>query len=62
MRKRKKYNWTLPAEIRNRLGEVGYGHQRAFYEAEHLLIILHAPPAPMGMLTKRWVTSDRPEQ
>ena len=44
-KKRKKYNWTLPDGIKNRLGGMGYGQQRAISESEHLLIILHAPPA-----------------
>lgn len=42
---RKPINWTLPPEIEARLGENSYGRQRAIYEADHLLIILHAPPA-----------------
>jgi Mg2+ and Co2+ transporter CorA len=43
---REHFEWTLPQEIANRLSDVTYGHQRAIYEAKHLLIILHAPPAP----------------
>lgn len=42
--KRKQYNWELPKEIERRLGENTYGRQRAIYEADHLLIILHTPP------------------
>ena len=42
--KRKQYNWQLPPEIKRRLGETTYGRQRAIYEADHLLIILHVPP------------------
>ena len=42
--KRKPLNWTLPAEIEERLGESTYGRQRVIAEAGHLLIILHAPP------------------
>ena len=41
----KKYNWTLPDEIEQRLSGVGYGRQRAISEVGHLLVILHAPPA-----------------
>lgn len=41
---RKPINWTLPPEIEARLGENSYGRQRAIHEADHLLIILHAPP------------------
>ena len=36
--------WRLPPEIEARLGENSYGNQRAIFEADHLLIILHAPP------------------
>lgn len=42
--KRKQFNWELPKEIENRLGENSYGRQRSIYEAEHLLLILHAIP------------------
>lgn len=42
--KRKVFNWTLPAEIEARLGDNTFGRQRSIYEADHLLIILHAPP------------------
>ncbi len=44
MLKRKKYNWELPIEIENRLGESSYGRQRAIFEAGHLLLILHKVP------------------
>ncbi len=44
--KRKQLNWTLPPEIEARLGEGTYGRQRAIFEAGHLLLVLHAPPAP----------------
>lgn len=42
--RRKHYDWQLPAEIEQRLGETTYGRQRAIFEAGHLLVILHAPP------------------
>ncbi len=42
--KRKQYGWQLPIEIENRLGESSYGRQRAIYEANHLLLILHTIP------------------
>ncbi len=42
--KRKAYNWTLPDEIEERLGEKTYGRQRTIFEKRHLLIILHTPP------------------
>lgn len=41
---RKHYDWTLPEEITSRLGESTYGRQRAIYEGDHLLLILHSPP------------------
>ncbi|RKZ70834.1 MAG: hypothetical protein DRR19_33070 [Candidatus Parabeggiatoa sp. nov. 1] len=41
---RKQYDWYLPEEIKNRLGTTTYGRQRALFEKEHLLLILHAPP------------------
>ncbi len=44
--KRKQLNWTLPPEIEARLGEGTYGRQRAIFEAGHLFLVLHAPPAP----------------
>ncbi|MBN1911782.1 MAG: hypothetical protein JW818_18725 [Pirellulales bacterium] len=44
--KRKTYDWTLPPEIERRLGESSYGRQRAIFEVDHLLLILHAPPGP----------------
>lgn len=37
--------WTLPEAIRNRLGRDA-GPQRAIFEENHLLIILHQIPAP----------------
>ena len=43
---RKQFNWHLPPEVETRLGVSTYGRQRAIYEAEHLLIILHGPPDP----------------
>jgi hypothetical protein len=43
--KRKRYDWKLPREIEKRLGETTYGRQRAIFEADHLFIVLHAPPA-----------------
>jgi hypothetical protein len=42
--RRKQYNWELPPEIERRLGDSTYGRQRAIFEAEHLLIVLHTPP------------------
>ncbi len=43
---RRKFNWQLPAEIENRLGDTTYGRQRTIFEKGHLLIILHSPPSP----------------
>jgi hypothetical protein len=41
---RSQYKWTLPKEIQARLGNESWGAQRALYEVEHLLLVLHAPP------------------
>lgn len=41
---RRNYDWQLPPQIEERLGEHSYGPQRIIHEAEHLLIILHEPP------------------
>lgn len=46
--KRSQYKWTLPAEITARLGSESWGAQRAIYEADHLLLVLHAPPKADG--------------
>lgn len=40
------HSWKLPRSIENRLGETSYGPQRAIHEEDHLLVILHEPPAP----------------
>lgn len=46
--KRMQYKWRLPAEIEARLGSESWGAQRAIFEAEHLLLVLHAPPLTDG--------------
>ena len=46
--KRSDYKWNLPSEITARLGSESWGAQRAIFEAEHLLLVLHAPPKPDG--------------
>jgi len=38
-------NWNVPQEFRDRLGNK-VGRQRAMFADGHLLLILHAPPAP----------------
>lgn len=42
--KRKQYSWQLPVEIEQRLGDDTYGRQRAIFEVDHLLVVLHTPP------------------
>jgi hypothetical protein len=37
--------WTVPDVFRDRLGESA-GRQRAMFEDQHLLLVLHAPPGP----------------
>lgn len=43
---RPNFNWKLPAAIEARLGKASYGAQRAIHEDDHLLLVLHEPPAP----------------
>jgi hypothetical protein len=38
------YDWTLPRKITARLGQSSYGRQRAIFEDETCLLILHTPP------------------
>jgi len=59
--KRKQFQWQLPEEIENRLGDTSYGRQRAIFEKDHLLIILHAPPAPDDMTREAHVFLRTPE-
>jgi len=42
--RRKPFSWQLPPEIDARLGASTWGRQRAIFEADHLLIVLHSPP------------------
>ena len=42
--KRSQYKWNLPSQITSRLGSESWGAQRAIFEEDHLLLILHAPP------------------
>jgi hypothetical protein len=46
--KRSQYKWSLPDEITSRLGSESWGAQRAIFEADHLLLILHSPPKTDG--------------
>ncbi len=43
---REKFNWPLVHGIEARLSESSYGRQRAIYEQEQMLLILHRPPKP----------------
>ena len=45
---REHFDWKLPPEIEARLSDITYGRQRAIYEADHLLLVLHSPPAEDG--------------
>ncbi len=38
--------WSLPDSIRTRLGQNTYGRQRAIFEENQLLLVLHKPPGP----------------
>ncbi len=53
--KRKQYNWQLPKEIEQRLGETTYGHQRAIFEADHLFVVLHTPPVDNGSVRRECI-------
>jgi len=48
MSTRRNYGWKLPSAIEQRLGRESYGAQRAIFEDEHLLLILHEPPLSEG--------------
>ena len=61
MAQRKKFGWSLPPEIEARLGDESYGRQRAIYEAEHLLLLLHAPPQPSTIERETLVFLRRPD-
>lgn len=39
-------DWTLPESVTSRLGQRTAGRQRIIHEDDHLLLILHKPPAP----------------
>jgi Mg2+ and Co2+ transporter CorA len=41
---RQDYGWKLPGKIVSRLGVSSYGRQRAIFEEDNLLLILHYPP------------------
>jgi hypothetical protein len=38
------YDWKLPEKIIVRLGQSSYGRQRAIFEENNLLLVLHSPP------------------
>ena len=46
MHAREQYKWPLSPAILQRLGTASYGAQRAIYEDDQLLLVLHAPPVP----------------
>ena len=60
--KRKQFLWQLPPEIEVRLGENTYGRQRAIFEADHLLLILHMPPSPEDPRRESMVFLRTPQQ
>ncbi|MET0349621.1 MAG: hypothetical protein ABW067_07520 [Rhizobacter sp.] len=45
---RPEFNWKLPPEITQRLGQDSYGAQRTIFEGDHLLVVLHEPPVNEG--------------
>jgi len=59
--KRKQYKWDLPEKITERLGDSTYGRQRAMFEDDHLLLILHSPPGEDDMSRECVVFLRRPD-
>lgn len=58
---RRSFDWKLPLAIEKRLGRDSYGPQRAIYEEEHLLLILHEPPVKDGNAREHAVFLRRPD-
>ena len=61
MTRRIDYDWELPPEMRQRLGSSSYGAQRVIHEQEHLMLILHEPPAGSGAERKAAVFLRKPD-
>lgn len=61
MTRRIDYDWELPSEMRQRLGTSSYGAQRVIHEQEHLMVILHEPPAGTGSERKAAVFLRKPD-
>jgi len=61
MPRRIDYDWELPPEIQQRLGGASYGAQRIIHEQDHLLVILHEPPAGPGAERKPAVFLRKPD-
>lgn len=61
MTRRIDYDWELPPEMRQRLGTSSYGAQRVIHEQEHLMVILHEPPAGTGSERKAAVFLRKPD-
>lgn len=59
--KRPAFNWKLPISIEARLGSESYGSQRAIHEDDHLLLVLHQPPAGGGSEREHAVFLRRPD-
>jgi hypothetical protein len=61
MTRRIDYDWELPPEMQQRLGTSSYGAQRVIHEREHLMVILHEPPAGTGSERKPAVFLRKPD-
>lgn len=59
--KRPGFNWKLPKSIEDRLGTESYGAQRAIHEDDHLLLVLHEPPAAGGSVREPAVFLRQPD-
>ncbi|WP_198084279.1 hypothetical protein [Variovorax sp. E3] len=61
MSRRIDYDWELPPALQQRLGSSSYGAQRIIHEQDHLMVILHEPPAGTGAERKAAVFLRKPD-
>ncbi|CAA2110260.1 hypothetical protein [Variovorax paradoxus] len=61
MSRRIDYDWELPPALQQRLGASSYGAQRILQEEDHLMVILHEPPAGTGSERKPAVFLRKPD-
>lgn len=58
---RQEFDWQLPKEISDRLGNESYGAQRSIHEKDHLLVVLHEPPQRQGHRREHAVFLRKPD-